>query len=38
MNITFILCTYDRCQSLAKTLDSIAAQTAPEPIEMQCVD
>ncbi len=32
MTITVILCTYDRCRSLAKALDSIAAQALAEPI------
>jgi len=30
--ITVIVCTYNRCQSLAKALDSIIAQIVPEPI------
>jgi glucosyl-dolichyl phosphate glucuronosyltransferase len=33
MRITVILCTYNRCQSLATALDSIAAQVLPEQIE-----
>jgi glycosyltransferase involved in cell wall biosynthesis len=32
MMITLILCTYNRCQSLAKALDSIAAQVLPEQV------
>ena len=32
MKITVILCTYNRCQSLAKTLDSLAASKMPEEI------
>jgi glycosyltransferase involved in cell wall biosynthesis len=35
MNITVILCTYNRCQSLAKALDSIAAQVLPEHVEWE---
>ncbi len=35
MKITVILCTYNRCQSLAKALDSIAAQTFPKPVEWE---
>ena len=31
MNITVIVCTYNRCHLLAKTLDSIAAQIVLEP-------
>src|ERR1700733_6053483 len=30
MKITVILCTYNRCMSLARTLDSVATQTLPE--------
>ena len=33
MKVTTILCTYNRCQSLAKTLDSLAAPILPESIE-----
>ena len=33
MKVTTILCTYNRCQSLAKTLDSLAASILPETIE-----
>lgn len=32
MDITVILCTYNRSDSLAKALDSVAASTLPEPI------
>jgi len=35
MNITVILCTYNRCQSLAKALDSIAAQVLPEHVKWE---
>jgi glucosyl-dolichyl phosphate glucuronosyltransferase len=35
MNITVIVCTYNRCNLLAKTLDSIAAQTIPEPLKWE---
>ena len=35
MKITTILCTYNRCQSLAKALDSVAASTVPEPVEWE---
>ncbi len=35
MDITLILCTYNRCQSLAKCLDSIAASELPEPVEWE---
>jgi glucosyl-dolichyl phosphate glucuronosyltransferase len=35
MNITVILCTYNRCQSLAKALASIAVSTLPESIEWE---
>ena len=30
MNITVILCTYNRCEGLAKALDSVAAQKLPD--------
>jgi glycosyltransferase involved in cell wall biosynthesis len=30
MNITVVLCTYNRCESLAKTLESVGASTLPE--------
>ncbi len=32
MNITVILCTYNRCQSLRKALDSVARQVLPESV------
>ena len=35
MNITVILCTYNRCQSLAKALTSTAALKLPESIEWE---
>jgi glycosyltransferase involved in cell wall biosynthesis len=35
VNITIILCTYNRCASLAKTLDCVAVQTFPEPVEWE---
>ena len=35
MNITVILCTYNRCQSLAKALDSVAASDLPKSIEWE---
>ena len=35
MKITVILCTYNRCQSLAKALDSVAAQTFSQPVEWE---
>jgi len=35
MKVTAILCTYNRCQSLAKTLDSLAASILPETIEWE---
>jgi len=35
VNITVILCTYNRCQSLAKALESVAAQTLPESVEWE---
>src|SRR5215469_11293809 len=35
MNITVILCTYNRCQSLRKALESIAASRLPESIEWE---
>ena len=35
MNITVIVCTYNRCELLAKTLDGIVAQTLPEPIKWE---
>lgn len=35
MKITVILCTYNRCQSLAKALDSVAASTVSESVEWE---
>lgn len=35
MKITVILCTYNRCQILAKALNSIAAQILPESVEWE---
>jgi len=35
MKVTTVLCTYNRCQSLAKALDSLAASTFPETIEWE---
>ena len=35
MKITLVLCTYNRCQSLAKALDSIAASTFPTAAEWE---
>jgi glucosyl-dolichyl phosphate glucuronosyltransferase len=35
MKITVILCTYNRCQSLAKALNSTAALTVPESTEWE---
>ena len=35
MNITIILCTYNRCESLAKALTSAAALRVPESIEWE---
>ena len=35
MKITVILCTYNRCQSLAKTLDSIASSQVPDSINWE---
>jgi glycosyltransferase involved in cell wall biosynthesis len=32
MKITIILCTFNRCQLLAKALDSVAASTVPESV------
>jgi glucosyl-dolichyl phosphate glucuronosyltransferase len=33
MKISVILCTYDRCQSLAKALDSVALSVVPTSVE-----
>jgi glycosyltransferase involved in cell wall biosynthesis len=35
MQITVIVCTYNRCQSLAKTLDSLAASQLPEVVDWE---
>lgn len=35
MNITVVLCTYNRCQSLAIALDSLVAQVLPEAVEWE---
>jgi len=35
MNITVILCTYNRCQSLAQALESIAVQSLPDSIQWE---
>lgn len=35
MNITVILCTYNRCQVLSKALDSLAASTVPDLIQWE---
>ena len=35
MNITVVLCTYNRCQSLAKTLESLAKSRAPDHLEWE---
>jgi glycosyltransferase involved in cell wall biosynthesis len=35
MNITVILCTFNRCQSLAETLESIAASKLPDGVEWE---
>jgi len=35
MKITVILCTYNRCQSLAKTLESVAASTLPNSVQWE---
>jgi glucosyl-dolichyl phosphate glucuronosyltransferase len=37
MNITVILCTYNRAQSLSKALASLAASTLPKSIEWEVV-
>jgi glycosyltransferase involved in cell wall biosynthesis len=33
MKITVVICTYNRCVSLAKALESVAAQIVPESVE-----
>jgi glucosyl-dolichyl phosphate glucuronosyltransferase len=35
MKITVIVCTYNRCQSLAKVLESVASSTLPEGVEWE---
>jgi glycosyltransferase involved in cell wall biosynthesis len=35
MHITVILCTYNRCQSLAKTLETVAASRFPNTVEWE---
>jgi len=35
MNISVILCTYDRCQSLTKTLESLAVSVLPDSVEWE---
>lgn len=35
MRITVILCTYNRCDSLAKALDSLAGSIAPETVDWE---
>lgn len=35
MRITVIVCTYNRCQSLATTLNSLGTQLLPEPVEWE---
>ncbi len=35
MEITVILCTYNRCQSLSKTLESLASICMPESVEWE---
>jgi glycosyltransferase involved in cell wall biosynthesis len=37
MKITVILCTYNRCRSLAKALESVAAQTFSKSVEWEVV-
>ena len=37
MNISVILCTYNRSESLSKTLASVAVSTLPPPIEWEVV-
>jgi glycosyltransferase involved in cell wall biosynthesis len=35
MNVTVILCTYNRCESLVKALQSVAASVVPESLEWE---
>ncbi len=37
MKVTVILCTYNRCQSLATALSSLAAQVLPESIDWEVI-
>jgi glycosyltransferase involved in cell wall biosynthesis len=37
MNITVILCTFNRCQSLPKALESVAAQVLPDLFEWEVI-
>ena len=37
MNVSVILCTYNRCHSLANALDSVAASHVPDGIEWEIV-
>jgi glucosyl-dolichyl phosphate glucuronosyltransferase len=37
MKITAIVCTFNRCQSLSKALDSVAAQVLPESVEWEVI-
>ena len=37
MNVTVVLCTYNRCQSLAKALASVAVSTLPESVDWEVV-
>ncbi len=37
MKITVIICTFNRCQSLSKALDSVAAQVLSESIEWKVI-
>jgi len=35
MNVTVILCTFNRCESLSRALASVAAQVMPNPVEWE---
>jgi glycosyltransferase involved in cell wall biosynthesis len=37
MNISVILCTYNRCRSLARTLDSLAVQQLPDSVDWEVI-
>jgi glucosyl-dolichyl phosphate glucuronosyltransferase len=37
MNVSVVLCTYNRCESLAKTLRSLAASELPDCVEWEVV-